>query len=164
MIVANLCFFCCHHPTSIDVKNYVHLYLQVPKEKRSDIYNRLSSLMYAPTEEVFDLGYRDLMHTYSSHENIQRYVKNGWCSNTCMWKRRWPKFGRLFAHGNVDTTNLVERLWQYIQYTLLDAKINRLILVLLHALVGDSLHGMHIGGTLLEFFKQKQEIGKGLSL
>ena len=63
-------------------------------------------------------------------------------------------------HGNVDTTNLVERLWQYIKYTLLESKINRSILVLLQALVGDSITGTYMGGSLLEFFKQKQEIGK----
>ena len=53
----------------------------------------------------------------------------------------------------------MECLWQYIKYTLLDARINRSILELLHALVGDSKTGSRIGGTLLRFFQQKQEIG-----
>ncbi|MCO5568188.1 hypothetical protein L7F22_021884 [Adiantum nelumboides] len=66
--------------------------------------------------------------------------------------------GRLFLHGNVDTTNLVERLWQYVKYTLLEARINRSLLELIHALVGNSKTGGRMGGTLLRFFKQKQEI------
>lgn len=128
------------------------------------MYNRLSNLMYAASEDMFDAMYGELLLVYQAHENIRRYVSNGWCGSTCMWRSRWPRFGRLFPHGNVDTTNLVERLWQYIKYTLLDAKINRSLLVLVHALVGDSLHGTYMGGTLLEFFKQKQEIGKDNSL
>ncbi|MCO5611745.1 hypothetical protein L7F22_066003 [Adiantum nelumboides] len=75
-----------------------------------------------------------------------------------MWRVRWPQFGRLFLHGNVDTTNLVERLWQYVKYTLLEARINRSLLELIHALVGNSKTRGRMGGTLLRFFKQKQEI------
>ncbi|MCO5582036.1 hypothetical protein L7F22_035927 [Adiantum nelumboides] len=65
---------------------------------------------------------------------------------------------RLFPHGNVDTTNLIERLWQSIKYTLLEARINRSIVDLIHALVGDSKTGNQMGGTLLRFFRQKQVI------
>lgn len=116
--------------------------------------------MQAPTVQAFDERLHSFMLEYSQHVNICRYVSNGWCGPTCIWRTRWPKFGRLFPHGNVDTTNLVERLWQYIKYTLLDGKINRSVLVLLHALVGDSRTGTCMGGTLLQFFKQKQEIRK----
>ena len=114
--------------------------------------------MQAHTVQEFEERFCTFMLEYSSHQNICRYVSNGWCGQTCMWRERWPKFGRLFPHGNMETTNLVERLWQYIKYTLLDAKINRSMLVLLHVLVGDSRTGTYMGGTLLEFFKQKQEI------
>ncbi|MCO5569038.1 hypothetical protein L7F22_022744 [Adiantum nelumboides] len=68
------------------------------------------------------------------------------------WRRLWPKFGHLFPHGDVDTTNLVERHWQYVKYTLLDAQINRSVLALLHALIGDSVTKMQMGGTVVEFF------------
>ncbi|KAI5059584.1 hypothetical protein GOP47_0025903 [Adiantum capillus-veneris] len=131
---------------------------QVPKDKRDDVYNRMSNLMHATSEDIFDARCDELLQVYQAHENIRRYVSTGWCGKTCMWRSRWPRFGRLFQHGNVDTTNLVERLWQYVKYTLLNAQINRSLLVLLNALVGDSVHGTYIGGTLLEFFKQKQEI------
>lgn len=119
--------------------------------------------MQAHIEQEFEEIFQSFLLQYSSHLNVCRYVSNGWCGHTCIWRERWPKFGRLFPHGNVDTTNLVERLWQYIKYTLLDAKINRSILVLLHVLVGDSRTGTYMGGTLLEFFKQKQEICNDLS-
>lgn len=134
--------------------------MQVPKENRDDVYNTLSNMMQAPTEEAFEDKFQAVLEQYSAHPKVCRYITNGWCARTCIWRKRWPKFGRLFPHGSVDTTNLVERLWQYIKYTLLDAKINRSVLVLLHALVGNSQTGTHMGGTLLEFFKEKQEIGK----
>ena len=28
---------------------------------------------------------------------------------TCVWRKLWPKFGRLFNYGHVDITNIVER-------------------------------------------------------
>lgn len=127
---------------------------------RDHVYSSLSNLMHTPSEDIFNERLNILLRHYSEHDNVQRYVTIGWCGQACPWRRRWPKFGRLYPHGNVDTTNLVERLWQYIKYTLLDAKINRSILVLLHALIGDSITGTHMGGTLLEFFQQKQEIGE----
>lgn len=122
----------------------------------------MTSLMYSVSEFDFQQKYELLLQNYSTYPNVQRYVTNGWCGQDCPWRKRWPKYGRLFNYGNVDTTNLVERLWHYIKYTLLDAHINRSILDLLHAIVGDSLSGTHMGGTLLEFFKQKQEIGNSL--
>ena len=119
----------------------------------------MTTLMYSASEFDFQQNYHSLLQNYATYPNVLRYVTNGWCGRDCMWRRRWPKFGRLFNHGNVDTTNLVERLWQYIKYTLLNAQINRSLVDLLHALVGDSTSGTSMGGTLLEFFKQKQEIG-----
>ena len=133
--------------------------MQDPKNLQDDVYTSLSNLMHCPTELAFEARYQELIMMYSMHQNIVCYITNGWCGPYCMWRARWRRFGRLFNHGNVDTTNLVERLWQYIKYTLLDARINRSILELLHALVGDSKTGDRIGGTLLRFFQQKQEIG-----
>lgn len=115
--------------------------------------------MYSAHEVDFERGYQDLLQNYATYTNVQRYVTNGWCGHDCPWRSRWPKYGRLFNYGNVDTTNLVERFWQYIKYTLLNAQINRSILDLLHAIMGDSTSGTRMGGTLLEFYKQKQEIG-----
>ena len=116
--------------------------------------------MYSANEFQFQQNYEGLLQAYNTYPKVQKYVTNGWCGQDCPWRNRWPKYGRLFNYGNVDTTNLVERLWQYIKYTLLNAQINRSILDLLHSMVGDSSSGTYMGGTLLEFFKQKQEIGK----
>jgi hypothetical protein len=30
----------------------------------------------------------------------------------------------MFKHGYANTTNLVERMWEYVKYTLLDGKMN----------------------------------------
>ncbi|KAI5077831.1 hypothetical protein GOP47_0007655 [Adiantum capillus-veneris] len=131
---------------------------QVPRHMQEHVYSSMCNLMHSSSEDDFEARFQRLLLDYSNHENIQRYVSNGWCSKSCVWRERWPKFGRLFPHGNVDTTNLVERLWQYVKYTLLDARINRPALDLLHALVGNARSGSWMGGTLLEFFKQKQEL------
>ena len=53
---------------------------------------------------------------------------------------------------------IVERHWQYIKYTAFKGRINRPITDLVHALIGDSVTGSWMGGTVLEWFKQKQEI------
>ncbi|MCO5579681.1 hypothetical protein L7F22_033539 [Adiantum nelumboides] len=140
------------------VPNQMGVGIPVLINMRDHVYSSLSNLMHTPTEEVFEERFNHLIQHYSEHSNVQRYITNGWCGRTSEWQERWPKFGRLFPHGNVDTTNLVERLWQYIKYTLLDAKINRPILSLLRALIGDSNTGTYMGGTLMEFLKQKQEI------
>ena len=64
----------------------------------------------------------------------------------------------MFSYGHVNTTNIVERHWQYIKYTAFKGRINRPITDLVHALIGDSVTGSWMGGTVLEWFKQKQEL------
>ncbi|KAI5068324.1 hypothetical protein GOP47_0016669 [Adiantum capillus-veneris] len=146
---------CWFHTKKAWVEN---LLPKVPKELQDHFYSSMTTLMHAFDEVEFENHYQELLQHYAAHINVQRYVTNGWCGCDCPWRRRWSKFGRLLNYGNVDTTNLVERLWQYIKYILLDARINRSIVDLLHAMVGDSTTGTRMGGTLLEFFKQKQEI------
>ncbi|MCO5564813.1 hypothetical protein L7F22_018481 [Adiantum nelumboides] len=147
-----LCWF---HAKKAWVEN---LLPQVLKELRGELYMEMSNLMQCSSEVEFDSQFQRLLDQYSNHLNVVHYVTNGWCGKFCIWRSRRPKFGRLFPHGNVDTTNLIERLWQYIKYTLLEARINRSIVDLIHALVGDSKTGNRMGGTLLKFFMQKQEI------
>ena len=64
----------------------------------------------------------------------------------------------MFSYGQVDTTNIVERHWQYIKYTALKGSINRPIIDLVHALIGDSVTGSWMGGAILQWFKQKPKI------
>ena len=54
----------------------------------------------------------------------------------------------------------MERHWHFIKYTAVKGRINRSMTNLLHALVGDSVSGTWLGGTILEWFKDKQEASK----
>lgn len=92
------------HPMELNVIQ------KVPKEKRDHVYDLLCNLMQAHIEQEFEEIFQSFLLQYSSHLNVCRYVSNGWCGHTCIWRECW--FGHLFPHGNVDTTNLVERLWQ----------------------------------------------------
>ena len=64
----------------------------------------------------------------------------------------------MFNYGHTDTTNIVERHWQFIKYTTLRGRINRSITDLMHVLIGDSETDTCIGGKVIEWYKQRQEI------
>ncbi|KAI5062430.1 hypothetical protein GOP47_0022969 [Adiantum capillus-veneris] len=125
---------------------------------KDHVYGAMESMMQCPTEEEFDSKYKEPLWECSEHDNILTYISNGWAAKTCTWRQLWPKFGRLFPHGHVETTNLVERLWQYIKYILLDARINQSAFDLLHALIDDSITRTRMGGIAVEFFRKKHEI------
>jgi len=74
----------------------------------------------------------------------------------------WTRFWSLFSHGFVDTTNLVERMWHFIKYTLLRRKINCRLDGLVWAVINDpSLNGEQIGGmTLIEHYKEQKKISE----
>ena len=127
---------------------------------RNKLYAQIRQLMYCCNEEDFDQLYALIMEEYNDFPLICNYIKKGWCEHACRWRKLWPKFGRLFNYRHVDTTNLVERHWHYIKLTTLRGKINRYITDLLHTLVGDSVTGTWLGGTVLEWFKHKQEISE----
>jgi len=57
---------------------------------------------------------------------------------------------RMFRHGHANTTNLVECMWQYIKYTLLDGKVNRRLDELVFALIGNLDTGQRFGGLSLD--------------
>jgi actin-related protein len=52
------------------------------------------------------------------------------------WHKMWPLYNRMFEHRFVNTTNLVERLWQYIKYTLFKKQVNCKLDILVWALIG----------------------------
>ena len=61
----------------------------------------------------------------------------------------------------MDTTNHVERHWEWIKYTLFQGKVNRSLRDLIVALVGSAADGSHIGGpTAMDHFETVQLIGK----
>ena len=82
------------------------------------------------------------------------HIEGGYCGRNYVWKNQWPKFGRLFHHGHVDTTNLAERHWQFIKYISLRGIINQSIT---NALIRDNVSGTWIGWTMIEWYMQKQE-------
>jgi hypothetical protein len=135
-----------------------HLLPKVHGPEKDKLYNRMCQLMHCSKEGEFDILYNEIMEAYKDRKQVCAYIKNCWYNQT--WKNTWPKFGRMFSYGHVDTTNIVERHWQYIKYTTLKGRINRSITDLVHALIGDSMTGSYMGGTTLEWFKQKQEISE----
>jgi hypothetical protein len=59
----------------------------------------------------------------------------------------------MFRHGYVNTTNLVERMWHYVKYTLLDGKVNCRLDELILAIIGNPETGRRFGGnTLVEHY------------
>ena len=135
-----------------------HLLPKVNGMERDKLYDRMCQLMNCSKEEQFNHVYAEIMEYYKDQKQVCIYIKNCWCNST--WRNTWPKFGRMFAYGHVDNTNIVERHWQYIKYTAFKGRINRSITELVHALIGDSVTGTWMGGTVVEWFKQKQELSE----
>lgn len=134
---------------------------QVPEEARDDVYKRMCSMMCATSEDAFDDQYLDFAERYKDYPRVVNYVRNGWAGDTCMWRSMWPTWGRAFPHGDMDTTNLIERLWHFLKYKVFKRKINRSVYGLVVALVGRAVDGKRLGGaTLVEFYKRKQELCK----
>jgi len=52
---------------------------------------------------------------------VMRYVDVGWIGQNYYCRRMRTRFGRLFPNGFVNSTNLVERMWHFIKYTLIIA-------------------------------------------
>ena len=61
----------------------------------------------------------------------------------------------------MDTTNHIERHWEWNKYTLLRRKVNRALRDLIVAIVGSATNENRIGGpTLLDHFQTVQLISK----
>jgi hypothetical protein len=59
----------------------------------------------------------------------------------------------MFRHGHVNTTNLVQHMWHYVKYTLLNGKVNRRLDELILAIIGNPETGHRFGGnTLVEHY------------
>ncbi|KAJ7558833.1 hypothetical protein O6H91_04G058000 [Diphasiastrum complanatum] len=144
-----LCWFCTK-------KAWVeNLLPQIPAASRKDVYLRLHNMMMAATESEFFSLWTKFKEEYGHKVEIMNYLVFGWIGSTCAWHASWPMFGRLFDHGDMETISIVQHFWQFIRYSLFGGKINRSNYELLRALVGT---GTRPGGTLEEFFRQKQII------
>ena len=131
---------------------------KVSAAERNPLYQRMCQLMHCINESSFNVMCEEVRQEYLDKPGVWQYIEGGWCGQTCVWRSLWPKFGRLFNYGHVDTTNLVERHWQFLKYTALRGRINRSITDLVHVLIGDSVSGTCIGGTVVEWYMQRQEI------
>ena len=73
----------------------------------------------------------------------------------------WPTWERLFRYGGMDTTNHVECHLEWIEYSLLSAKVNRKLRYLVVTIIGSVAYGTRVGGaTLIDNFKQHQAISE----
>ena len=112
-----------------------HLVSHVTVDKRTQLYRDMCGLLECLTETQFNTKYVEFKITWASEKLVLNNVATGWAEN-CKWRGMWPRFNRLYEHGFVNTTNLVERLWHFIKYTLLDKKVNRRLDQLIWAHIG----------------------------
>ncbi|XP_066298926.1 uncharacterized protein [Branchiostoma lanceolatum] len=127
----------------------------------ADVYEKLCGLMMHPTWQGFE---ENLEQFYSEFENAQQVTKymRGWDCDE--WRSMWVCAGRMFPHGDTDTTNLVERHWELIKYTTLNGRANHRLDVLMDALIGNPDDGtFHGGQSSVGFYMEKQkEVDMGL--
>ena len=122
---------------------------------------KLTRILNCPREDHFEENVRKLYTDFEHILGLEEYMRCGWAGDTVPWRSLWPKFGRLFKYGGMDTTNHVERHWEWIKYTLLQGKINRSIRDLIVAIIGSAVDGNRTGGpTLVDHFKQVQAISE----
>ena len=81
--------------------------------------------MYCCAESEFNVMYKQIIQKYKGKKGVCEYIEGGWCGINCVWRNLRPKFGRFLLYGYVDTTNIIERHWQFIKYTALRGRINR---------------------------------------
>jgi hypothetical protein len=63
--------------------------------------------------------------------------------------------------ANANTTNLVEHMWKYVKYTLLDGKVNRRLDALIIAIVGYLETGLRFWGlTLVEHYDDAHSLSE----
>lgn len=126
---------------------------KLDETRRNDLYQAMCSMLESITEEQFNDTYSKFKITYANDKKVLKYVEKGWAGENSPWKRMWPRFSRMFKHAHVNTTNLAERMWQYIKYTLLNGKVNRRLDELIIALIGHPETGRRFGGsTLIEYY------------
>ena len=142
-----LCWF---HTKRIWVQ---HLLPKVPEEQRNDLYKLMCNMLEAVTEDDFNEAYQRLRINYQGHPGVLQYVEKGWAGQNSPWKQLWPRWGRMFPHGHANTTNLIERMWQYVKYTLLGGKVNCRLEDLILAIIGNPETGQQFrGGTLVDHY------------
>jgi hypothetical protein len=135
---------------------------KVGENEIDDLYKAMCTLMDAESKIEIEENYNTFKEDYGHLAVVMRYVDVGWAGQNCYCRTMWTRFGRLFPHEFVDTTNLVERMWHFIKYTLLRRKFNRRLDELVLSIIGDpSLNGERMGGmTLIEHYRERQMISE----
>jgi hypothetical protein len=138
-----------------------NLLTRVPNEYKDPIWRALHVLMICPDESHFDANLQRFCIEFQHVLIFATYITTGWAGLDVSWRRLWPRFGRLFPYGGMDTTNHVERHWELIKYTVLQGKVNRSLRDLIVAIIGSAKDGTRIGQpTLLSQFVMTQRLSK----
>ena len=138
-----------------------NLLTRVPIPEKNKLWIALHVLMHCSKEEHFEENLKKLYEDFQHIPSVAEYMEAGWAGRRVQWRNLWPRFGRLFAYGGMDTTNHIERHWEWIKYSLLQAKVNRALRDLIIAIVGSAEDGSRIGGpTLVDHFQMVQLISK----
>jgi len=99
------------------------------------LYRDMCGLLECLTEAQFNIKYVEFKITWATEKLLLNNVATGWAGN-CKWRGMWPHFKRFYEYGFVNTINLVERLWHFIEYTLFDKNVNRRLDQLIWAHIG----------------------------
>eukprot|EP00058_Branchiostoma_floridae_P000494 XP_002585982.1 hypothetical protein BRAFLDRAFT_110252 [Branchiostoma floridae] len=127
---------------------------RLPVDVAAQVYDRLCTVMMATTWEKYEEEKEQLIADFKPQSKVIVQYLKGWdCEE---WLSMWVRAGRMFPHGNQDTTNLVEREWMTIKYTILDGKANHRVDRLLDALIGHPRNGNFDGGQTTVAFHEKK--------
>lgn len=138
-----------------------NLLSRVPDIERNKLWSMLHILMCCPSEEQFNYNVQKLYIDFKHMPNVIAYLEAGWTGVSVPWRSLWPKWGRLFNYGGMDTTNHIERHWEWIKYSLLQGKVNCSLRNLIVSIIGSASDGTKMGGpTLVDHFKQVQIISE----
>ena len=72
--------------------------------ERHHLCHGMCQLMQCITESTFSAQCEDLKVEYANKPGVWKYIEGRWCGLTCVWRKLWPKFGRMFNYGHVDTS------------------------------------------------------------
>jgi hypothetical protein len=150
-----LCWF---HAKKAWVEN---LLSKLPEDRRNELYKYMCNMLEAVIEEDFNEVYGRFKTTYANDVGVLKYAEKGWAGNESLWRLMWPRWTRMFKHGHANTTNLVERMWEYVKYTLLDGKVNMRLDELITAIVGHPETSLRFGGlTLVEHYDDAHNLSE----
>jgi hypothetical protein len=86
-----------------------NLFTQILIHDIDRLWRALHVLIHCPNEDHFETNLRKLFVDFQHVPSVEAYIKNGWAGEHVLWKKLWPRFGRLFAYSSMDSTNHVEQ-------------------------------------------------------